>query len=305
MSAGVWMKASFCGGPIASATEEKFLAYCSISKILVATREIQYQTPVNNRLTLSVAVITLNEEENLPRCLESVRELVSEIVILDSGSTDKTREIAATFGAVFETHPWQGYVAHKNTALKRCSHSWVLCLDADEAVSPELASAIRNIFAAGEPKERGFFINRLNFYCGQWIRHAWRPEWRLRLARRDSAQWVGLDVHEKLEADGPTRRVPGDLLHYPFASLFDHFQNTLKYARLAADSYARDGRPCRWYHPIFSPWFAFFKILVLKSGWRDGWRGWIIAGAKWMNVFAKYAFLLERRWTSQSQDRRA
>ncbi len=254
---------------------------------------------------LSVAVITLNEEVNLSRCLESVRELASEIVIVDSGSTDKTRETAARFGAIFETQAWQGYVAQKNIALKRCTQPWVLCLDADEAVSPELALSIRNLFAAGEPAERGFVMNRLNFYCGQWIRHAWYPELRLRLVRRDSARWVGLDVHEKLEVDGATRRIPGDLLHYPFDSLYDHFQNTLKYARLAAQSYSRDGRVCHWYNLIFSPWFAAFKILVLKSGWRDGWRGWIIAGAKWINVFAKYAFLLEGRWTGQPQDPRA
>lgn len=252
-----------------------------------------------------MAVITLNEEENLPRCLESVRELASEIVVIDSGSTDRTREVAASFGARFETQPWQGYVAQKNMSLKRCTQPWVLCLDADEAVSPELASAIRGALSSKEPRGHGFVMNRLNFYCGQWIRHAWYPEWRLRLARRDSAQWVGGDVHERLEVKGPTGRLAGDLWHYPFRRLMDHFQNTLKFARLAADSYERNGRPCRWYNLIFSPWFAFFKILILKSGWRDGWRGWTIAGAKWLNVFAKYSFLLERRWSLQPQDRQA
>jgi len=85
-------------------------------------------------------------------------------------------------------------------------------------------------------------------------------------------------------------------LHWSFTSLDDHFHKTLQYARIMAGSYAKTGRPCRWYHVIFSPWMAFLKILVLRSGWRDGWRGWVIAGAKWLNVFAKYAFLLERRW---------
>ena len=249
-----------------------------------------------------MAVITLNEEKNLSRCLESVRGMASEIVVVDPGSTDRTREIAESFGAVFKINPWPGFVAQKNVALQSCTQSWVLCIDADEAVSPELAAGIRQLFADGDPREQGFFVNRLNFYVGQWIRHAWYPEWRLRLVRRANAQWGGLDPHDKLEVNGVSRRLAGDLLHYPFSSVQEHFQTALKYARIMADSYAQSGRTCRWYHAIFSPWMAFFKIIVLKNGWRDGWRGWVIAGAKWFNVFAKYAFLLERRWTKQNKN---
>lgn len=256
-------------------------------------------------LPISVSIITLNEEKNLSRCLESVRSFASEIVVIDSGSTDRTREIAEKFGAIFEVHAWQGFVAQKNIALKRCAQPWVLCLDADEAVSPELAESVRKIFENGEPRENGFFINRLNFYLGQWIRHGWNPEWRLRLVRKDGAQWSGVDPHDKLETQKPTGRLRGDLLHWSFDSVQDHLQKAIKYARIMADSYARSGRKCRWHQIIFSPWLAFFKILVLKSGWRDGWRGWVIAGAKWLNVFAKYAFLIERRWSKQNEDRRA
>jgi glycosyltransferase involved in cell wall biosynthesis len=259
---------------------------------------------VSSRLGLSVAIITLNEEENLPRCLESVRELAAEIVVIDSGSNDRTAEAALRFGAIFEAHPWQGHVAQKNIALQRCTQPWVLCLDADEAVSDELAATVRGLFAEGEPPEAGFLVNRFNFYLGQWIRHAWYPEWRLRLVRRERARWGGLDPHDKLEADGPTRRLEGHLLHYPFCSLADHLETELKYARIMAESYARSGRSWRWYHAVFSPWIAFFKSLMLKSGWRDGWRGWVIASAKWLNTFAKYAFLLERvRWSANRERR--
>jgi glycosyltransferase involved in cell wall biosynthesis len=257
--------------------------------------------PVENRLPLSVAIITLNEEHNLPRCLESIRGLAAEIVVIDSGSTDGTRAAAERAGAVFKVNPWAGYVAQKNVALSYCTQPWILFLDADEAVSPELAANIRQLFSQGEPHEQGFFCSRLNFYLGQWIRHAWYPEWRLRLVRGNCARWVGLEVHEKLEVTGITHRLAGDLLHYPFCSVLDHFQNTLKYAKLAADSFEHSGRSCRWYQAVFSPWMAFFKILMVKNGWRDGWRGWVIAGAKWMNVFAKYAFLLERRWSSSDK----
>lgn len=259
---------------------------------------------MSNRLPISAAIITLNEEQNLRRCLESLRELVSEIVVIDSGSTDRTREVAAEFGAIFETRPWPGHIGQKNNALERCTGPWVLCVDADEAVSPELAASIRRAFERSEPSQNGFYVNRLNFYLGQWIRHAWQPEWRLRLVRKSGGpRWGGLDPHDRLEISGATGRLRGDLLHWSFESLRDHLQKTVKYAEIMAESYARTGRPCRWYHVIFSPWLAFLKILVVKSGWRDGWRGWVIAGAKWINVFAKYAFLLERRWPKTGKER--
>jgi hypothetical protein len=169
-----------------------------------------------------------------------------------------------------------------------------LCLDADEALSPELSSALRRLFQNGEPRANGFWVNRFNFYLGRWIRHAWYPEWRLRLVRREKGRWGGLDPHDKLEVPGETSRLPGHLLHYPFSSLREHLESELNYARIMAESYARAGKAWRWYRAVFSPWIAFFKTLMLKSGWRDGWRGWLIASAKWLNTFAKYAYLLER-----------
>jgi hypothetical protein len=250
-------------------------------------------------LPLSVAIITLNEECNLARCLESVRELATEIVVVDSGSTDRTGEIARQFGVQFETHPWAGHVAQKNVVLRRCQRPWVLCLDADEALSPELADSIRQTFTAGEPKANGFWVNRRTFYLGRWIRHAWYPEWRLRLVRREKAEWSGLDPHDKLEVTGPTGRLTGDLLHYSFRDLQDHLQRTIQYAQITAESQARQGRSFRWQALVFSPWYAFFKRLVLKQGWRDGWRGWVIAFASLLSSFAKAAFLLERRLTER------
>lgn len=244
---------------------------------------------------LSVAIITLNEEENLPRCLASVAELAAEIVVIDSGSTDRTREVAARFGAVFEVHPWSGHIAQKNHALSRCTQPWILSLDADEALSPEAVLEISELLAQPEIKADGFKLNRRNFYLGAWIRHAWNPEWRLRLVRRGRARWGGLNPHDKLEVEGITPCLKGELLHYPFTSLSDHLETELRYARIMADSYVKIGRRVHWYQAVFSPWMALLRVLVLKNGWRDGWRGWFIAGTKWIGTFAKYAFLLERR----------
>jgi glycosyltransferase involved in cell wall biosynthesis len=250
-------------------------------------------------LPISVAVITLNEEANLSRCLESLVDLAAEIVIIDSGSSDRTAEIARRFNARFEFVSWPGFVQQKNNALARCSHPWVLCLDADEALTPELSAAIRGLFATGDPPANGYWFNRRTWYLGRWIWHAWYPEWRLRLVRRGAGSWTGLDPHDYLQVNGPTERLRGDLLHYSFRDLQDHLQKTIAYARIMADSYAAAGKRFRWYYLLFSPSLSFFKHLVLKHGWRDGWRGWLISFAKWVDVFAKYAFLLERELVSE------
>ena len=252
---------------------------------------------MQQRLPISVAVVTLNEEENLGRCLESLQGMASEIVVLDCGSKDKTGDVAAKFGATFKFAPWTGYVSQKNKCLALCSQPWALCLDADEALSPELANSIRGLFAAGEPSEAGFQVNRRTFYLGDWIWHSWYPEWRLRLVRRGLAQWTGLDPHDFLEVKGATEKLSGDLLHYSFRDLHDHLQRTLKYGRMMAESYHEEGRRFSWAQLLISPWLAFWKHLVLRGGWRDGWRGWLIAFSKWMDVFAKYAFLLEKERT--------
>ena len=256
---------------------------------------------MQSRLPLSVALITLNEEANLLRCLESLRGLASEIVVIDSGSTDRTGEIARRFGARFRFESWQGHVAQKNLALLGCTQPWVLCLDADEAVSPELADAIRAVFAAESPQPDGFWINRRTFYLGQWVRHAWNPEWRLRLVRREKAQWTGRDPHDRLAVAGATAKLKGDLLHYSYADLQGHLERTLRYARTSADSLAQAGCRCRWYHLAISPWLALSKRLILKQGFRDGWRGWIIAYSAFLSVLAKYAFLREKQ-TGASPD---
>jgi glycosyltransferase involved in cell wall biosynthesis len=248
-----------------------------------------------NPLPLSVAIITLNEENKLPRCLESLQGLAAEIVVIDSGSTDSTGEIAKQYGASFSFNPWRGHVAQKNIALRQCSQPWVLCVDADEVVSSELANSIRKLFADGEPEQTGFYVNRRTFYLGRWIWHAWYPEWRLRLVRKDQAEWRGLDPHDQLTVVGPTARLEGDLLHYALADLHDHFQNVISNSRTMADSYARSGKRFRWYYLVVWPWWDFFKHLVLRQGWRDGWRGWIISFMSMVGTFAKYAFLWEKQ----------
>jgi glycosyltransferase involved in cell wall biosynthesis len=257
---------------------------------------------VETRLPLSVAIITLNEERNLARCLESVRDLAAEIIVIDSGSTDGTRKVAEQFGTVFEVNAWKGQIAQCRVALSRCTQPWVLCLDADEALSPELKASLGQIFRGGEPKLNGFSVNRRTFYLGRWIQHVWYPEWRLRLARRSVAEWTGREPHYVLKVPGSTGRLEGDLLHYSFRDLQDHLQKSIKWARMSAYGTEQEARRFPWAGILFAPGITFFKQLIIKQGWREGWRGWLIAGVKMVNVFAKYAFIQERRWTIKNKD---
>ncbi len=246
------------------------------------------------RLPLSVAIITLNEEDNLPRCLESVKQLASEIVVLDSGSVDATTAVAEDYGARVLVCDWPGYTVQKNRAMEACTQPWVLSLDADEALSEELVNELCRLFADHEPPLDGYWVNRRTFYMGSWIWHAWYPEWRLRLVRRSaSPRWKGGSIHESLNVDGKTGRLQGDLLHYSYRDLVDHFTRTIQYARVGADDLIRQRRPFRWYKLILSPWMRLLRSLVLKQAWRDGWRGVIIAGSSMFAAFLKYAFVLE------------
>ena len=155
------------------------------------------------------------------------------------------------------------------------------------------AASLKALFAKGEPQADGYDLNRRTWYLGAWIWHTWYPEWRLRLIRRGAARWGGMDPHAALDFTGKAARLKGDLLHYSFRDLQDHLQRTIGYARTMAASYAASGRKFHWHQLLLSPWVAVAKHLVLKGGWRDGWRGWIISIVRGVDCFAKYAFLLE------------
>ena len=255
-----------------------------------------------SKLPLSVAIITLDEEDNLARCLESLKDLASEIVVMDSGSVDATVSLAERYGARVLVRDWPGYTVQKNRAMEACTQPWVLSLDADEALSKELANGLRRLFADGDPPLDGYWVNRRTFYLGHWVWHAWYPEWRLRLVRRSASPcWKGGSIHESLSVDGKTGRLQGDLLHYSYRDLADHFTRTIQYARVGADDLIRQGKPFRWYKLILSPWARLFRSLVLKQGWRDGWRGLIIAGSSMFAAFLKYAFVLEAELAARSR----
>ncbi len=245
------------------------------------------------KLPLSVAIITYNEEDIIGKTLESVKDIASEIVVVDSCSTDRTREIAKAYGAKVYVEEWKGYVHQKNSALSKCRQEWILCLDADEIVSEELKESL--IKELKSPKADGYLINRRTFYLGKFLKHTWQPEWRLRLVRRSSEpRWTGFDPHDRLEIKGSVGKLKGDLLHYSYRSLEDQVRKLVRYGMIMADEMHRSGRRFRIGDVILRPLWAFLKVYLLKGGFMDGKRGLIAAVFSGFYTFLKYAFLLEK-----------
>lgn len=252
---------------------------------------------------LSVAIITRDEEANIGRCLRSVAGLAAQVVVVDSGSTDRTVELARGLGATVVHNPWPGYAAQKNVALELCSCSWVLFLDADEWLSEQLRQTLRDLLAASAPLAAGYELERRNRYLGRWIRHALGREWRLRLARREKARWSGGRIHESLTVEGPVQRLSGGLLlHEPYRDLAQHFDVTIRYARLGAEELRGRGQGRIWRGLLLSPWGRLAKSYLVRQAWRDGVRGHLLAMMDFVAVFAKYAFALEASLRGQRPD---
>jgi glycosyltransferase involved in cell wall biosynthesis len=247
-------------------------------------------------MKISFCLITLDEERNLPRCLKSCADLADEIVVLDSGSTDKTEEIAREFGARFEHQEWLGYVGQKNRVLSLASNEWVFSLDADEELSPRLREEVQLLKSAGEVGNdvSGFSMPRCVFYEGKWIRHGdWYPDRLVRWFRRDRAKFVGGKVHERLEVSGRIVSLSGDLHHYSFIDAADHRARCEKYARLWAQEKFETGQQAGVLSPAFHAAFRWLRGCLLRGGFLDGAQGRHIAALCARETFYKYKFLRE------------
>jgi glycosyltransferase involved in cell wall biosynthesis len=250
---------------------------------------------VSARLPITACVLTLNEERNLPDCLDSVR-FCEEIVVVDSFSTDRTLEVARKHTDRLFQRAWEGFAAQRSFAITQARHDWVLVIDADERATPELEAAIRTIFASdpGAGRASGYLIPRRTFYLGRWIDHGdWVPDQVLRLFDRRVARVVGSDPHDRIEVSGRTGRIGARLVHYGFRDLSHHLATTDAYSRVAAAEMRRAGRRFRWWDLVLRPFARFVKGYLLKRGFLDGIPGLAVAIGTSHYVFVKYLKLYE------------
>ncbi len=230
--------------------------------------------------TLSVAIITKNEEANLRRTLESVR-WANEIVVVDSGSTDKTVEIASAFGAKVIREEWRGFGRQKNYAIEQCTSEWVFSLDADEEVSEALAQEITHLLEES-PEADAYFVPRRNLFLGRWIRHGgYYPDPKLRLFRKGAAWFEERAVHETMKCSGATRTLQGALIHHAYPTLENYIEHMNRYSTLGAGQAAAKGKtgrslPAFLWNVLLNPAATFFYNYIFRLGFLDGREGLLL-----------------------------
>lgn len=246
---------------------------------------------------LSVVIITFNEEQNIERCVQSVKEVADEIIVLDSFSTDQTVTIARSLGAVVHQEKFRGYIGQKNLAIQLATHNYVLSLDADEALDEKLAASI-----LGVKKDfscRAYRMNRCTNYCGHFIRHGlWYPDPKIRLFDRRCARWAGMNPHDKIEVDHhfPVGQLSGDILHYSFTTPDDLVWQNNRLSSISAASLYAQGRRSSWFKMLARPAWAFMNGYFFRLGFLDRFDGFVIAIHTSQQVFMKYSklFRLQR-----------
>ncbi len=248
---------------------------------------------------VSGVVICLNEEETIERCLESLA-WCDEIVVVDSGSTDRTRELAQRFTPNLISQEFLGYVKQKNFALDQAENDWVVCLDADEALSPELQHEIEAAIGAEGP-DVGFKLDRVTHFLGIWHdRGEWYPDPQLRVFRRSQGRWIGLDPHDRVEVQGSVGSLPGRLLHWNYRHLSDHVQTIDRFTAHLARGMHEQGKRFHLWDLVLRPIGRFLKGYFLRQGFRKGLPGFLVSASTAYYVFMKYAKL----WEIERSERR-
>lgn len=254
-----------------------------------------YTLCMSARLPISVIIISLNEEHNISRSVRSAL-WAGEVLVVDSGSTDKTGEIARSLGARVLEHAWQGYGQQKNYAMSQAANDWVFFLDADEEITPELKGELE-IFVSRSGNEGGVqywgaALPRKTFFLGRWILHGgWYPNILTRLAHRKHARWTEPPVHESLEVDGRVLNLKNDLLHYTFRDVGDQVLTNVRFSRLGARVAKARGERGSLFKIFVKPFFKFLETYFWKLGFLDGFPGLVISINAAHSMFMKYVEL--------------
>jgi len=256
-----------------------------------------------SRTPVTACIIARDEEDRLPDCLASLEGLCAEIVVVESGSKDRTAEVAREAGArVIETD-WPGHVIQKGRAVAAAKTDWVICLDADERLSPELRTEIEAILDA-EPKAVAYSFPRLTRYLHRWIRHGgWYPDRKVRLFDRNLGRWGGVDPHDHVEVDCPVVDLRGNLHHHTYRDIVDHLRIINRYTTTAAERKRAAGEKFRLHRLLFRPIGKVLRMYLLRGGFLDGVAGLILAVLGGYYVFLKYAKLWEMERAERDRPR--
>lgn len=247
------------------------------------------------KIKISAVVITFNEEQNIRRCLSSLLPVADEVVVIDSFSTDQTQTICMELGVRIIEHAFEGHIQQKNFAVSQASHDIILSLDADEELTAELQESIRSL--KSKWTHCAYRINRLTSYCGKWIRHCgWYPGRKIRLWDRRKGHWGGVNPHDTviLEDGIEPKNLEGDMLHYTYHSIGEHIEQMNKFSEIAArEAHKRGKKVIVIWHLLAYPAFTFFRNYFIKTGFLDGYYGFIVCKYSAYYRFLKYSKLAE------------
>ena len=255
---------------------------------------------MNPKPSLSVVIITLNEERNLARCLRSVKFTKKlfgkiEFVVVDAMSTDKTTAIAKQLGAKVFRREWKGYADQKNWALAKCQGDWILSLDADDELTPSLIAEIEWRVPETPMDVSGYFLRRKAFFLGKWIHHCgWWPDAQLRLIKNGSGAFTNEPVHEGLEVNGKTLEFSEPMNHYTYDSIHQYLDKMNRYSELSIIDIKQKKKTFWWFYLTVAPFLTFFRMYISRRGFLDGWHGLAVCGLSAFHDFCKYAKLWEK-----------
>jgi len=241
-------------------------------------------------MSLSVVIITKNEEKNIRRCLDSVK-WADEIVLIDSQSTDRTVEIAKEYEAKVFSPEWKGYGPAKQEGVNNASGEWILSIDADEEVTPELSKEIKETLSSEESYD-GYLINRHTNFMGKWINHCgWYPDYLLRLFRKDKGNFNDAVIHEQVVLDGRTRELKAKILHYSYPNMETYLERFNRYTTMGAEAAFANGKKASNFDIVFRPFVSFIDHFITHQGFQDGLEGFIISVMSSVAVMVKYVKL--------------
>lgn len=239
---------------------------------------------------LSAVIITFNEEKNIARCLDSLQGLADEIVVLDSYSQDATRSICEKYGVKFFEHAFDGHIQQKNRAISYASSPYILSLDADEAIDENLKKSILEV--KQNFSKDGYYMNRLTNYCGHWVKHCgWYPDAKLRLWDSRKGEWTGINPHDKYELKNGNRHtgyLKGDILHYSYYTVEDHYKQVDYFTNIASKAYFEKGKRAPLYKLLLNPVAKFIDHYILHRGFLDGRAGFLISKISAYATYLKY-----------------